>query len=379
MNIEPNMINIPRSESQYVEFKSERVSAKELAEEVVAFANGEGGEIWLGIEDNREISGLSRSYEEDVINICRTSVIPPLQPIYEELEFEGKRIARVTIPKGVDRPYYTTKNRYLIRVGSTKRVASREELIRLFQASGYFHYDLVAVQQATAGDLDFSAIETYFSRYHMSFAGESESEKMRLLAASDITDTEGRPTVGGLLVFGINPERILHQSGISFAHFKGNELGSELLDKKTFGGSLPRQVDNALSTIKANLLIGSTIQGARRIEAPHYPDKVFRELLVNAVVHRNYSITGSLIRVFLFSDRMEVISPGRLPNTVSIEKLSVGTSFARNPLLVRLMENLGYVDRLGRGLPMVCQEAKKLMKNVYFEEFGEEFRVTLEL
>lgn len=233
------------------------------------------------------------------------------------------------------------------------------------------------MNQANSADLDFSAVGEYFSRYKISFAGESEDEKMRLLAASDITDAQGKPTVGGLLVFGISPERFLPQAGTAFAHFQGLEMGEELLDKKSFGGSLPRQVDNALAAIKANILTGSTISSSRREENPHYPDKVFRELLVNAVVHRNYSISGSQIRVFIFDDRIEFISPGRLPNTVSIEKLSVGTSFARNPLLVRLMENLGYVDRLGRGLPMVCQESEKLGRKVGFQESGEEFRVIL--
>ena len=123
----------------------------------------------------------------------------------------------------------------------------------------------------------------------------------------------------------------------------------------------------------------STIQGARRVETAQYPDRVFRELLVNACIHRNYSITGSNIRVLLFADRLEVSSPGRLPNTVTIKKLSVGTSFARNPTLARLMENLGYVDKLGRGLPMVWQEARKLGLPVKFGEDGEEFRVTLSL
>lgn len=372
-------MEIPKSESQYVEFKSEKVSAKALAEEIAAFANAEGGEIWLGIEDDRRITGLSRSYEEDVMNICRNAVIPALTPVFQAYVIEGKQVARITIPKGIDRPYYTSRNRYMVRVGSTKRVASREELIRLFQVSGFFHYDLVPLHQTTAAHLDFSALADYFSRYQIDFSGESEAEKKRLLAASDIIDKEGRATVGGLLVFGISPEKTMHQAGIAFAHFNGTEIDAELTDKKTAGGSLPRQVDNALAAIKANLRIGSKIEGAKRIEAPHYPDKVFRELLVNAVVHRNYSIVGSQIRVLLFKDRIEFISPGRLPNTVTIEKLSVGTSFARNPLLVRLMENLGYVDRLGRGLPMVCQEAEKISKSVTFDESGEEFRVTLDL
>ena len=224
----------------------------------------------------------------------------------------------------------------------------KEELIRLFQAAGLFHYDLVEIHGASLSQLDFSAIANFFSKYQISFANESEDEKIRLMTASDILSANGKPTVGGDLVFGINPEIILPQAGITFAHFLGNTLGADLLDKKFFGGSLPRQIDNTLAAIKANRPLSSTIQGAKRVEKAHYPDKVFRELLVNASVHRNYSVIGSQNRVFMFSDRIEFISPGRLPNTVSIEKLPVGTSFARNPLLVRLLENLGYMDRLGR-------------------------------
>ena len=132
-----------------------------------------------------------------------------------------------------------------------------------------------------------------------------------------------------------------------------------------------------MASIKTNMVVSSRINGLKREDAPHYPDKVFRELVTNACVHRNYSISGSTIRIFIFSDRIEFISPGPLPNTVKIEKLAVGVSFARNPTLVRFMENLGYVDKLGRGLPMVCQEAKKLGRQVHFQEIGQEFKVTL--
>ena len=372
-------VTIPTSENQYIEFKSEQVSSKELAEEIVAFANAEGGEIWLGIDDDRRVSGISRSYEEDIMNICRTAVIPSLRPSYTEFEIDQKRIAKISIPKGLDRPYYTSKNKYCIRVGSTKRIASREELIRLFQASGLFHYDLIELDQATYSQLNLSEIADYFDRYQISFTLENEEEKKRLIQISDLTGSHGKPTVGGLLLFGISPERVLPQSGISFAVFRGNEIGSDLLDKKTFHGNLPRQIDNGLAAIKAVIAVPSTIKGTQRVEENHYPDKVYRELLVNACVHRNYSITGAQIRVFIFQDRIEFISPGRLPNTVSVEKLPIGTSFARNPLLVRFMENLGYMDKLGRGLPMVCQAAKKMGKKIKFIDEGEEFRVILEL
>ncbi|MCP4699507.1 MAG: transcriptional regulator, partial [Gammaproteobacteria bacterium] len=332
------MIQIPAQENQYIEFKREAVSSHDLAEELVAFSNAEGGEVWLGIDDTGQVQGISRSYEEDIMNIGRTGVIPPLHLSYEEHFPQGKRIARITVPKGADRPYYSSRNRYYIRVGSTKRIASREELMRLFQASGLFHYDQVELSNARENELNLSDISDYFERYQFVFSAEPEDEKRRLLRASDILGEKDHPTVGGLLLFGISPERRLPQTGIAFAHFTGREIDAELLDKKNFGGSLPRQVDNALAAIKANLPQASALQqGARRTEAPHYPDKIFRELLVNACVHRNYAVTGAQIRVFLFEDRIEFISPGRLPNTVSVEKLIVGTSFARNPLLVRFM------------------------------------------
>lgn len=373
---------IPKAENQYIEFKREEVSAQVLAEEIVAFANGEGGDIWLGVDDQGLPSGLSRNYEEDVMNICRTAVIPPVLPAYEAISAvnpagDKVEIARISIPKGVDRPYYTSKNRYFIRVGSTKRIASREELTRLFQAAGLFHYDTVEVGGAELKHLNQSAIGEFFSRYQISFTQESEEERQRLISTSDIASERLIPTVGGLLVFGLSPERHLPQSGISLAVFNGTELNSSLRDKRTFLGALPQQVDNALAAIKANIPVASEIEGTRRVDAPAYPDKVFRELLVNACVHRNYSIVGSQIRIFVFDDRVEFISPGRLPNTVKISKLTTGTSFGRNPLLVRLMENLGYMDKLGRGLPMVYQEAQKLGRTLEFQNDGEEFRVIL--
>ena len=371
--------HIPESENQYIEFKSEKTKAMVLAEEIVAFANSEGGEIWLGLEDNGYASGLSRSFEEDVMNICRTSCIPPIVPEYESLNIDGKTVARISIPKGEDKPYYTTRNKYFIRVGSTKRIASREEMLRLFEASGAIHYDLVELDKAGIKDLDMGQVAEYFTRYHLSFLEEPEEEQHRLMLNADILGRNFKPTVAGLLIFGLSPERIFPASGISFVHFSGRDIAEELIDKKNIFGKLPLQVENCLAAIKANLLTGSTLRGAKRVEALSYPDTVYRELVVNACVHRNYSIRGSNIRIFLFQDRMEFISPGRLPNTVSIEKLPVGTSYARNPILVRFMENLGYVDKIGRGLPMVCRAAEKIGTQVKFEESGEEFRVTLPL
>ncbi|MEI6708287.1 MAG: ATP-binding protein [Methylococcales bacterium] len=265
-------------------------------------------------------------------------------------------------------------------MGSTNRVASQSELMRLFQCSGMFHYDAVPVASASMNDLNMAALDAFFSSYGIEFSREEDSARRTLLLNTDILANTGEPTVGGLLMFGINPTRYLPQSGILFAHFNGNEADDELIDRQEIGGTLPQQVDTALAVIKNNLLKPSIIEGLKREEtyiAP--PDKVFRELIVNACVHRNYSISGSRIRIFMFTDRLEFISPGRLPNTVTIDKLRSGVSYSSNPVLVKFMDNLRYMDRLGRGFPMIYREMQQLNKAMSVRELGEELRVVLSL
>lgn len=116
----------------------------------------------------------------------------------------------------------------------------------------------------------------------------------------------------------------------------------------------------------------------KQVEKEEYPSLVLREAIVNTLVHRNYSITGSKIRIFMFDDRIEFHSPGRLPNTVTIEKMKIGISYARNPFLVKYMENLRYIDQLGRGVPMIMKTMKEAgAKEPLLQESGEEFILTL--
>lgn len=371
---------ISQGENSAVEFKSAQVHPDSLARELVAFANTQGGTVLLGVEDNGEVGGLpdDKDYEEWVMNIARENVIPALDVSTNQLTHQHKTVLLIQIPKGPDKPYQTRKYQFLIRVGSTNRVATQAELMRLFQQSGVFHYDLQGVDGTSIRNLDLRKLTDYFLKYEIDF--EQEEDQERILVNTDILDETGRATVGGLLMFGINPQRHLPNASISFAHFKGNELDNELLDKQVIEGTLDRQVDTALAIIKNQIPQPSRIEGSRTVDTVfQYPEKVFRELLVNACVHRDYAIHGSRTRVFLFNDRLEFISPGRLPNTVSIEKIKLGVSYARNPVVLKFMENLRYIDKLGRGLPMVYRTATNANKHVEFLELGEEFRVALEL
>jgi len=372
---------IKQEENNAVEFKSCGVHADSLAREITAFSNSSGGVILLGVDDKGIVEGMTheRNWEEWVANIARQNVIPAVQPVYQEVMVGGKRVGVVIVDKGIERPYQTTRSQFYIRVGSTCRVATQGELMRLFQHAGMFHFDLTATDGTSLKDLNLTKIADYFQRWDVDIGADQEDLE-NLLMNTDIISADGRLTVGGLLVFGLQPQRFLQNGCISFAHYHGTRSESELIDKQVIEGTLDYQVDTCLSVIRNNLKDPSVIMGGKRESInSRYPDKVFRELLVNACVHRNYGIHGSRIRVLMYKDRLEFISPGRLPNTVTIEKLRRGVSYAVNPVIVKFMENLRYIDKLGRGLPMVWAEAQKIGKQPVFAEFGEEFHVILPL
>ena len=369
---------IRQGENHAVEFKSSQVHADSLAKEMTAFANSYGGVVLLGVDDEGYIEGLSkdRHWEEWVANISRNNIIPPISSTYHEVDMGSGKVGIITVEKGIERPYQTSRSLFLVRVGSTSRTATQGELMRLFQQAGLFHFDLTPVPNTGLKELNLTKIADYFQRWDVDITDEDDLET--LLANTDILSGDDRITVAGLLLFGLQPQRYLQNSSIIFAHYLGDKPDSELLDRQVIEGTLDYQVDACLTVIKHNLKNPSVIEGGKRQPTGlHYPDKVFRELLVNACVHRNYAIRGSRIRILQFNDRLEFISPGRLPNTVTIDKLRSGVSYAVNPVIVKFMENLRYIDKLGRGLPMVYRETVKLGRQPVFEEFGEEFRVTL--
>lgn len=244
------------------------------------------------------------------------------------------------------------------------------------------YYDGTPVPGTTMKDLYLETIREYFLYYKtFDLFEESSDSRERILLNSEIlkeTDHGLCCTVGGLLMFGLHPEKDLPQNGISFAHFQGPFITDALIDKKTITGRLPHVADQVMTVIKNNQLNPSIIVGVKREERVEYPLTVLREAIVNSLVHRDYSIRGSKIRVFMFSDRIEIRSPGRLPNTVTVEKMKIGVSYARNPFLVKYMENLRYIDQLGRGVPMILHKMRDLeAKEPLMIEDGEEFILTI--
>jgi ATP-dependent DNA helicase RecG len=244
-----------------------------------------------------------------------------------------------------------------------------------------FLFDNNPVGHASVDDLEKGKISDYFRDiYKMDIYDRKEIPDLNTLFsnAKILTISEGKfcPTIAGLLIFGSKPQEFLFQSGILFAKIDGNEIDDSILDSKQLEGRLPELVEQSLTLFKLYNKKQSTFVEGKRIDTEDYQEKVFREILVNAVCHRNYSISGSRIRVLIFNDRYEVRSPGRLPNTITIDNIKTGTSFLRNQLISKFLNHYGFIENLGRGIPVSMRETLKHSgKPLELSEEGEEFVV----
>lgn len=370
-------------EDSYTEFKATLEHPDRIAAEIVALANAEGGKIFFGVDDRGNIVGLTdpQKAERTLINICRQNCIPAVHPLIELVEVNGK-IVLVLEVRGPDRPYKTNKGVYHIRVGSTKREATQRELMRIFQRAGAIYYEEQPVLGTGLDDLDLPFFESYYQKQFEGTLEESDValpvllKNMKLLAEQDGTLLL---TVAGLLLFGKDPQRYLPYTRLSAVRFAGTEISEQMDDRKEITGKLSDIIDQAQSFIRRNTRVAARIEGFKREDLPQYDEIALREAVVNAVAHRDYSITGSQVRLFIFDDRLEVRSPGRLPNTVTLENIKVGVHAERNPRLCTVLTHLGYMSDIGTGIPrLIIRLTKKLSgREPEFEMIDEEFRVRI--
>ena len=285
----------------------------------------------------------------------------------------------------MEKPYRTVQGKYLIRVGSTKRISSREELLRLFQNAMIYHIDDRPVVGSTIEDLNLNKIRRYFADvYELSWEEMEPDEQQSLLLNSCILapfESRAYATITGILFFSQKKglfnalEKYLTHAGIQFVAYEDEEMVS-ILDRMECFEPFPQGIDHIVQKIRLNWKTSSLIQGLQRQEV-HFPVKVFRELIVNAVVHRDYSLQAK-IQVRMFPGRIEIISPGRLANTVTIEKMKAGISIPRNPILLKFMQTYRYADQLGRGIPMTIRAIQKMPGfELEFEERNEQFWAVL--
>ena len=321
------------------QFKVDLRSADSLAAEMAAFANSEGGTIFIGVADDGSIPGLLSKdvnrINQLISNAASQHVRSPLTVQTENIPADSNRIIiALTVPKGIDKPYFDKNGVIWLKSGSDKRrVNSKEELRRLFQSVDQFHADELPTK-ADIDKLDKLRFRDFLrDTYNQQFPEDRQS-LIKLLQNMNLVADNGMLNLAGVLLFAEKPEWIKPQFVIKAIRYPGSDIHSTTyLDTEDFTGSLEKVFDDSLAFIMRNL---QKIQAGHGINSPGTPEiplSVFEELLVNAIAHRDYLISAP-IRLFIFDDRIEIISPGHLPNNLTVEKIRAGNSNIRNPILV---------------------------------------------
>jgi len=373
---------IKNGENSGVEFKRDTIDNRALAKELVAFANLRGGRVILGVDDDGSVTGITRDRREEwVMTTCRDKIRPELIPYYEIIRDvePGKDVAVVQVDRGwaVHHVWHNNHRTYYIRVGTQSREASAEELERLFQQRGTFRLEVRGVSGSSAEDFDYRRLNDYFQRIRSQDTPRSDDagawQNLLLNTEFLIEEDDRKPaTVAGLLLFSKNPNRFLPQAGIDAVAYPGKEKDYAAKERKSIRGPMTALfgsdglvenglVEQAVEFVKRNTEITATLaDGARREQKWTYPEEAIRETIVNALVHRDYLLSGTTVEVSIYEDRLEVISPGRLPNGITPQRMITGCRSARNQLLKDVMRDYGYFEHMGMGVPRkIVKEMQK--------------------
>lgn len=351
---------INKGEGFHLEFKEESVSNDSLKKTIVCFANSDGGKILIGISDDGTILGVTNPDRkmQDIENIAYNNCEPPITILQETATLDNKTIIIVNVPKGAQRPYRTNDGRHFIRSSNTCRDASREELLRIFQASESVYYDEIPVNRSKFSDLDLNLFKNFLKDY-LQLEIEQESDFNYYLKNFHLITHNKIPTVTGILFFGKNPQYFLSQARIICATIKGEDISIEPFDRKEISSTIPKMIADCESFLKIHLTQKHKIQGFEKETIEEIPLTALREAIVNAIAHRDYTINQA-IRILIFSDRVEIHSPGILPNTVTVDSMKVGGSHVlRNPTIYNLLIKFKMVTDLGSGVRRIIRLVKE--------------------
>jgi ATP-dependent DNA helicase RecG len=372
-----------QGESETLAFELESASALKLAETFSALANTQGGTVLIGIDAASQtvkgIRELDAAREKALAAGLRCE--PPLVlPRPTTVMLEGKPLLYVTVPSGLPHAY-ALRGKYLARDGKKNRALGPRQLRDLLRQRGEGNFEATVLPGATLDDLDRERVEQYAKLFltDVSARHRWNEETLDLLYRRGCLAKESsayRPTIAGLLLFGREPQRLLPSAEILLARYSGTEM-SDTFIRETARGSLPEQIRAAEAFLTTNMRKGARIADFKREEKPEYPLPAVREVIVNAVAHRDYQIRGEEIRVLMFHDRIEVYSPGRLPGHITVENI-VEERFARNEVIVQVLTDLGFVERLGYGIDRILRQMSDAgLPQPKFQETANGFRVTL--
>lgn len=372
-------------QSTEIAFATEKVPDAVLSETLGALANAGGGTLFLGVSQAGSIHGVRDADTlRDRVLWAALSITPPLVlPIPEQITASWKTgrdrtLVVVHVPRGLP-SVYALDGRYPVRDGPRNRPLSASEvhllMVRRDTMAALGQFETQTLPGATLDDLDWDRVRHYANRLEQS-GQMSPEEVLRQRACLVQTDGPYLPTTAGLLLFGKYPSMWVPSAEITAVRYPGTEMGDQFV-REDIKGPLSDQILKAEAFLRANVPQQTLLQGMAHQDHPAYPDPVLREVIVNAVAHRDYAIRGENIQIFILSDRVRVYSPGCLPGHVTVDNI-VEERFSRNPVIVQVLADLGFIERLGYGIDRMMHLLRQAEQPApLFQETAAGFQVIL--
>jgi len=367
---------ISTGETSTVQFKREITHNDSIAAEIVAMSNSLGGKIFIGIVDKTgEIYGIDiqGNLNERVANIATNNINPPVYITTEIISIENgdkAKVLVVNIPKGINKPYKDNNGSIWVKQGSDKRrVTDNAEIMRMFQSSGTLFIDEMIVPGTSVEDIDVSKVRSYLIKIDE----QAEIEPILFNNLSILKD--GRLTIAGLLFFSKDPQKYRPAFCIKAVSFFGNDLGgSEYRNSRDIVGTIPEMFNQSIEFFASNLFHLQGDQNFNSVGKLEISKIALEELLQNAILHRDYS-KNAPIRILIFDNRIEIISPGKLYNSLTIANIKMGHTAFRNNKLVSYGSKLMNYRGIGSGI----RRALKNQPNIEFinQVEGEQFIVKI--
>jgi ATP-dependent DNA helicase RecG len=365
-------------------WSSEDVTLSDLAAILAAMANTEGGTIYLGVNPaHGRIEGVTNVQQviDHVFQACLSTEPTLVIPVPRTLRVGEEKVLEISVPQGLPH-VYNFEGRYFWREGRHTEPIPARQLRQLLVERGMLQFESQLPADASYQDLDPQQLAAYTDAYFAALNYPEDYERPEieeiLLQRGCIKQVEGelRPTYAALLLFGRSPQRWLPTAQILATHFSGKSFGDRFI-KQEINGSLPQQLVQAEKFIRTNLQNVVRMVSLTHQETLEYPFEAVRELVINSVAHRDYNAQGDCIHLNIFSNQLEVTSPGELPGPITMDNL-LRSRFSRNPIIVQILADLGFVERLGYGLDRVVHAMREnFLPPPYFEESAGIFRVLL--
>jgi len=382
---EKELVKIIRGgETSTVQFKQKFDNQDKIAAEIIAMANAKGGMIIFGIEDKTgSIAGLEYADLQNTSNKISTvanELIKPLTYIFIEIvaietEAGEKKVLIVTVDEGVAKPYKDNNGTIWMKQGADKRkVTDNNEIMRLFQQSGILHTDEMLVHDTSIEDIDCQKVNEYLKRITQN-PDEYEKIPANLLYQNLQIIKKNNLTLGGLLFFGKEPQLYKPAFCVKAVAFYGNFIGGlNYRDSRNMTGTIPELFKESMLFFKLNLRHEQKGQNFNSSGILEISEIALEELIQNALIHRDYT-QNSPVRLMIFDDRIEIVSPGCLPNSLTVENIKLGNAVVRNNMLASYSAKLIKYKGFGSGIPRALEEQPNI--ELINDESGNQFIVKI--